>query len=124
MFVWNPQVLYIHEPKFQIQNSVYTDQFAPHGATKSESTLFYFANLGKCASSFSTYVRAYFKTLGPTEGKEQNFHLVFPFFEQLLSIFSNRNDPNQPAPFRVSLAWVDSFWKNLMLGQWPLSVMP
>ena len=87
MFVWNPQVLYVHEPKFQIQNSVYTDQFAPHGATKSGSTLFCFANLGKCASSFSTYFRAYFKTLGPTEGKERNFHLVFPFFEQLLSIF-------------------------------------
>ena len=22
MFVWNPQVLYLHEPKLQIQNSV------------------------------------------------------------------------------------------------------
>ena len=73
MYVWIPQALYIHEPKLQIQNSVDTDQIAPHGATKSGSTLFSFASSGKWTSSCSTYVRAYLKTLGPTKGKERKF---------------------------------------------------
>ena len=110
-------MLYIHEQKLHIQNSVNTDQIATCASANSESTLLCFAISGNSVLVYIIGIIIRVTLMYFKRWERTYFSFYISIFEQRLLInFSNNIDPNQTTLFHGSTLYDCVDQKNLIAG--------